>query len=169
MRIDIRFLPAALLVGAFLAAGAPPGQKTGAVKKAPDLTPLVRVDLLKALPPEPAAPLRDIFSPGRGAVAAPETVETPDAPEAPSGEEPGVEAPPEAAPEEPLLELAYLGYVTSGRKIVALVISEGQALAVAEGEEIVPGVKVEKIVPDRIDVMGPGGKKMSVPIQGEQP
>ncbi len=169
MRIDIRFLPAALLVGAVLAAGAQPGQKAGAGKKAPDLTPLVRVDLLKIPPPEPAAPIRDIFSPGRGVVAAPEAVETPEAPEAPAGEEPGVEAPPEAAPEEPLLEIAYLGYVISGRKIVALVISEGQPLAVAEGEEIVPGVKVEKIGPDRIEVTGPGGRKMSVPIQGEQP
>jgi hypothetical protein len=168
MRIDIRFLPAALLVGAVLAAGAPPGQKAEAGKTAPDLTPLVRLDLLKALPPEPAAPIRDIFNPGR-AVAAPEAVETPDATQAPAGEEPGVEAPPEAAPEEPLLELAYLGYVTSGRKIVALVISQGQAMAVAEGEEIVPGVTVVKIGPDRIEVTGPGGKKMSVPIQGEQP
>jgi hypothetical protein len=167
MRCEIRSLPAVILVGALLAAGASVGEKADAVKK-PDPAPLVRVDLLKALPPEPAAPLRSIFSPGR-AVAVPEAVRLPDASAVPAGEERGLEAPPETAPEQPASDLAYVGYVRSGRKVVALVISEGQALAVAEGEEIVPGLKVEKIGPDRIDVVGPDGKRMSVPIQGEQP
>ena len=53
--------------------------------------------------------------------------------------------------------------------MVALVFSDGLALAVAEGEEVFPGVRVEKIRPDRIDVVGSGGKRTSVPIQGEQP
>jgi hypothetical protein len=167
MRYEIRSLPAAILVGALLAAGASPGEKADAVKK-PDPVPLLRVDLLKALPPEPAAPIRSIFSPGR-AVAAPEPVRAPDPSAAPAGEEPGVEAPPETAAEQSAPDLAYIGYVRSGRKVVALVISEGQAVAVAEGEEVVPGLKVEKIGPDRIDVVGPDGKRRSVPIQGEQP
>ncbi|HEX2695473.1 MAG TPA: hypothetical protein VHP61_06940, partial [Acidobacteriota bacterium] len=90
-------------------------------------------------------------------------------PKAPAGEEPGLKAPSETALDKPAFGLTYLGYVKSGRKVVALVISGGQALAVAEGEEIVPGQKVEKIGLDRIDVVGPGGTRTSVPIQGEQP
>ncbi len=168
MRCSIRSLPAAILALAILASGASAGERVGGENKKPDLAPLVRVDLLKALPPEPAAPIRDIFRPGR-AVAASEPAVAPEAPAAPDRQEPGLEAPPEKAPEEPELDLAYVGYVTSGRKVVALVISAGQALAVAEGEEIVPGLKVEKIGPDRIEVVGPDGKRTSVPIQGEQP
>ncbi len=161
MRNDAHLLPAAILVAALCAAGAP------AVKK-PDQAPLVRLDLLKTRPPEPAAPIRDIFSPGR-AVAAPEAAAAPEDIETPPGEDLGVEAPPEGAPEPSAPDLTYLGYVTSGRKIVALVISGGQALAVAEGEEIVPGLKVARIAPDRIEVTGPGGKRTRVPIQGEKP
>ena len=158
MRCEFHPLPAAILAAVFLAAGV-------AAAKKPDHSPLVRMDLLKALPPDPAAPIRDIFSPGR-AVAAPEII----APgEIPAGEESDVEGTPTAAPGEPALDLAYIGWVTSGRKVVALLITEGQTLAVVEGEEIVPGLKVDKIGPDRIEVIGPGGKRTSVPVQGEQP
>jgi hypothetical protein len=168
MRCEIRSLPAAILVAAFLAAGVSAGEKAVVEKKPPDPTPLVRADLLKVLPPEPEAPIRDIFSPGR-AVAAPEPISASKVPEAPAGKEPGLETPSETAPLEPVLDLTYIGYVRSGRKVVALVISERQAVAVAEGEEIVPGLKVEKIGLDRIDVVGPDGKRTSVPIQGEKP
>lgn len=167
MRCELRSLPAAILVAALLAAGVSADEKAGAGKK-PDLTPLVRTDLLNPLPPEPAAPIRDIFRPGQ-AVAAPMPVGAPEVQEAQVGEEPGLEAPTETAAEEPALDLTYIGYVTSGRKIVGLIILEGQALAVAEGEEVVPGVKVASISPDRIEVVGPDGKRTSVPIQGEQP
>lgn len=168
MRCEIRSFPAAVLVGALLAAGAPAEQRAGAAKKAPGTDPLVRMDLLKSLPPQPAAPLRSIFSPGLAA-AAPEPVPEPDDSADATGQEPGLEAPQETAPAQPVLDLVYLGYVRSGLRIIALVFSEGQSLAVAEGEEIVPGLKVEKIGPDRIEVTGPDGKRTSVPIQGEQP
>lgn len=167
MRNDIRHLPIAVLVATLGVAGASAGEKAGAGKK-PDTAPLVRMDLLKVVPPEPSAPIRDIFSTGR-AVAAPEAVTASDDLVTPIEGGLGVEAPPEGAREPSAPDLTYLGYVTSGRKIIALVISEGQALAVAEGEEIVPGLKVARIAPDRIEVTGPDGKRTSVPIQGEQP
>jgi hypothetical protein len=163
MRCKLRPLPVAILAGIFLAAGVAAEEKADAAKK-PAPPPLVRVDLLKTHPADPAAPIRDIFSPGR-AVAAPESV----APDIPDGEESGLEGSPDAVPEKSALDLVYIGWVTSGQKVVALVISEGQTLAVIEGEEIIPGLKVDKIALDRIEVIGPGGKRTSVPVQGEQP
>jgi hypothetical protein len=53
--------------------------------------------------------------------------------------------------------------------MIALVIFEGQAMAVSEGEEVLPGVKVEKVAPDRIDLIGRDAKRSSFPLQGEQP
>lgn len=168
MRCDLRLLPAAALLAAALAAAGAPALKNADTAKKPDPAPLVRMDLLGVPPAAPAAPLRSIFSPGR-AVAAPESVRPTDVPVAPDGKEPGLETPAGAPPEQPAFDLTYIGYVRSGRKVVALVISEGQALAVAEGEEVVPGLKVDKIGSERIEVVGPDGKRMSVPIQGEQP
>jgi hypothetical protein len=168
MRCDVRLLPAAVLLAAALSAAGPPALKKAEAAKNPAPAPLVRMDLLGVPPAEPAAPLRSIFSPGRG-IAAAEPARPTDVPAAPDGQEPGLEAPSKKAPEQPALNLTYIGYVRSGRKVVALIISEGQALAVAEGEEVVPGLKVEKIDPDRIEVVGPDGKRTSVPIQGEQP
>lgn len=163
MRCELRSLPAAVLAGILLAAGIAAGEKPDAAKK-PAPPPLVRMDLLKIRPADPAAPIRDIFSPGRAVVPA-ESVAVPDIPD---GKEPGLAGSPEAVPKEPVLDLVYIGWVTSGRKIVALVILEGQTVAVVEGEEILPGFKVEKIGPDRIEVVGPDGKRTSVPVQGEQ-
>jgi hypothetical protein len=168
MRCDIRLLTAAVLLAAALStAGAPSLKKADAAKK-PDPAPLVRLDLLGVPPAEPAAPLRSIFSPGR-AVAAPESVPPTEVPEATDEDKAGLETPTGTLIEQPAIDLAYIGYVRSGRKIVALVVSDGLALAVAEGQEVFPGVKVEKIGPDRIEVVGPDGKRMSVLIQGEQP
>lgn len=163
MRSERFPLPAAVLAGVLLAAGIAAGEKPAAAKKAAS-PPLVRMDLLMSRPADPAAPIRDIFSPGR-AVAPTESVAVPDISE---GEEPELAGSPEAAPKEAALDLVYVGWVTSGRKIVALVISEGQTMAVVEGEEIVPGLKVDKIGPDRIEVISPDGKRTSVPVQGEQ-
>ncbi len=163
MRYERFPLSAAVLAGVLLAAGVAAGEKPDAAKK-PAPPPLVRMDLLMTRPADPAAPIRDIFSPGR-AVAPTGSVAVPDIP---GGEEPGLAGSPEAVPEEPVLDLVYIGWVTSGHKIVALIISEGQTIAVVEGEEIVPGLKVDKIGPDRIEVVGPDGKRTSVPVQGEQ-
>jgi hypothetical protein len=168
MRCDFRLLPAAILLAAVLIPAAAPAQKKADAAKKPDPAPLVRVDLLGVPPAEPAAPIRSIFSPGR-AIATPEPVPPAEISDAPVEDGAGLETPEGASPEQPASDLAYVGYVRSGRKVVALVISGGQALAVAEGEEVVPGLKVEKIGPDRIEVVGPDGKRMSVPVQGEQP
>jgi hypothetical protein len=170
MRYRSFFRPAAALVAAVLAAVLAFAQdKVAATKKAPP-APLVRLDLLAAqeAAANPAAPLRDLFSPGRASPAS-EPVEMPGDTEASADDEAGLEGTEGTAPEPPALDATYIGYIRSGRGIIALIVTGGQAVAVAEGEEIVPGQKVERIAPDRVEVVGPDGKRTSVPIQGEQP
>ena len=67
------------------------------------------------------------------------------------------------------LDLRYIGYVRSGKKIVALVIFQGEALAVAEGEMIVEGITVKKIGTEELEVIGPDSKTSMFSLEGERP
>ena len=67
------------------------------------------------------------------------------------------------------LNLRYLGYVLSGRKIVALIVFEGEALAVVEGDVIAEGYTVGRISPEKIEVAGPDSKPIMFTIEGEFP
>lgn len=67
------------------------------------------------------------------------------------------------------LDLRYIGYVRSGTKIVALVIFQGEALAVAEGELIAEGITAKKIGLQEIEVMGPNSKISMFSLEGELP
>lgn len=67
------------------------------------------------------------------------------------------------------LDLRYIGYVRSGTKIIALVIFQGEALAVAEGEMITEGITVKKIGLEEIEVLGPDSKSSMFLLEGELP
>lgn len=67
------------------------------------------------------------------------------------------------------LDLRYIGYVRSGTKIVALVIFQGEALAVAEGEMIADGITVKTIGLEEIEVIGPDSKPSMFSLEGELP
>jgi hypothetical protein len=67
------------------------------------------------------------------------------------------------------IDLRYMGYVRSGTKIVALVIFQGEALAVAEGEMIAEGITVNKIGLEEIEVIGPDAKTSTFLLEGELP
>jgi hypothetical protein len=67
------------------------------------------------------------------------------------------------------LDLRYIGYVRSGKRIVALVIFQGEALAVAEGEMIAEGITVKKIGLEEIEVVGPDSKSSMFLLEGELP
>ena len=127
---------------------------------------LVRMDLLASAPAEANPPLRDIFKPRGPSLAMENRGSEAVVPESPAG----LLRPSEASiPAKPALNLVYIGYIRSARTMIALVIADGQAAAVAEGEEVFPGVTVVKVTPDRIDLSGPGTETSSVPLQGEQP
>jgi len=67
------------------------------------------------------------------------------------------------------LNLRYLGYVLSGRKIVGLIVFKGEALAVVEGDLITDGFTVGRISPEEIEVLRPDSKPVMFSIEGEFP
>ncbi len=67
------------------------------------------------------------------------------------------------------LDLRYIGYVRSGNKIVALVIFQGEAIAIAEGEMIVEGITVKTIGLEEIEVIGPDSNTRMFSLEGELP
>jgi hypothetical protein len=127
---------------------------------------LLRKDLLAMPPAEAAAPLRDIFRPGSGSLREPvESIEAHRA--TPSGQS-GNAAPGSMVTPSLSFVLDYIGYIRSSHKIIALIILDGQARAVVEGEEILPGVKVSKVGPEFLEVSGPSAGKMKFSRQGEE-
>ena len=70
---------------------------------------------------------------------------------------------------EEYLDLRYIGFVRSGQRMVALVIFQGEALAVAEGELIAEGITVKKIEVEEIEVVGPDSKSSTFLLEGELP
>lgn len=63
--------------------------------------------------------------------------------------------------------LRYIGYIDSGHKMVALVIFEGEAIAVEKGEKISSQYAVEEITTESIKIIGPSGEKKKIPLEGE--
>ena len=123
---------------------------------------LIRKDLLTIKKDAPKRPRRNIFSP-RGIVVTEEDVSSLISPrdfeeqDAATGEEmPFTE-----------MSLRYIGYVDTGERIVALVIFEGEAVAVEEGEMISEQYKVGKVTRDKLNIIGPGGEIKEFPLEGE--
>lgn len=67
------------------------------------------------------------------------------------------------------LGFRYIGYVKSGQKITALILFEGEALAVDVGEEIAEGVSISKITLEAVTVIGPDQEPQTFPLEGETP
>jgi len=127
-------------------------------------TSFIRMDLLRAeKKPLPAAP-RSIFTAGRTAypdidsARLEEDIERIEESSGIQREQPGE-----------FLDLRYIGYVRSGTKIVALVIFQGEALAVVEGEMLAEGITVKSIGLEDIEVLGPDLKSSLFSLEGELP
>lgn len=159
MNADRFVLLAALL--AMLGADKPNGKTA-----APAVPSLIRKEWLKP-PAGPAAPpRRDIFSPQGGAFVDPERRPDP-------AVRPGAKPAADKSVEEeaqPTLALRYLGFsrVVASKKIVALVLVDGQAAAVEEGEAVGAGYKILKITSKEIEVQGPDGRSLTFPREGAE-
>jgi len=68
----------------------------------------------------------------------------------------------------PSLNIRYIGYIHSGDRIVGLIIFEGNALAVENGEMISAGVKIGKITPEEIEIIGPDSEIRKYSLEGEK-
>lgn len=163
-------LGAILLCGPFSS-----GQSRKKASDAPavDLSrPLIRKDLLKCPEGDAPPPLRDIFAPmtfsrqeapAAAPSAAPAREETQRHDLSSDG---SVQA--EAEPVPPSIDLLYIGYIQSAQKRIGLIVFEGQPMAVAEGEQISPDIRVAKVTEAQIEIIGPDTQKTSFSLQGEE-
>ncbi|MGD2246464.1 MAG: hypothetical protein PVI11_07965 [Candidatus Aminicenantes bacterium] len=142
-------------------------QKQKKNEEKPDPPSLIRMDLLVFEEKKLDPPKRNIFTPQSAGWQEPE---------GPGGlverNLAGLKGAEAVAQEEPLvgsLGLRYIGYVKSGEKITALILFEGQALAVDEGEMIAEGVNVLKISIEEIEVVGQDQEPQKFPLEGETP
>ena len=146
----------------------PPSQK-----EIPDQelrTSYIRKDLLynpageEDMPP----PLRNIFSPRRpGSPGAGGNYSgiAPNNPEVDTSEDEI-----EAAEEDfsVVLDIRYIGHIRSQVRTVALILFEGEAMAVKAGEIIAEDVRIVKITPTEIEYMGPDSLTKTVTLEGEE-
>lgn len=123
---------------------------------------LIRKDLLVKKARDMAGPRRNIFAPQAS-------------PRQDLFEEQAAESNPQAAEARlkesapaALMSLRYIGYIVSPLKIIGLVIFEGEALAVEEGETLSEEIKVGKITPEEIEIVGPGATSRKFPLEGEK-
>ncbi len=68
----------------------------------------------------------------------------------------------------PLLEslnFIYSGLIFSGQKALALILIDGQALALAEGEEIIPGLRLDKITPEEVLIRDSQGNSRKIKVK----
>jgi len=128
---------------------------------------LIRKDLLALDVKKLDPPKRNIFTPN--STGGQEIGEFEDMNKRQQAELQNIEALDAERPSVRALGLRYIGYVKSGQKITALILFEGEALAVDVGEEIAEGVSISKITLEGITVIGPGQKPQMFPLEGETP
>ena len=156
---------AAIVLAAAVFAG---GQKPAPAAKKPAKAagPLVRLDLLAAVRSGPTPFFRDIFLPqgpgSEGPAATPVVLG--------GSIRPGI-VPAEENPAEgvaPLPAVRYVGFVRSQGRFLALVLVDGQAAALAEGESAGAAGKVIKITAAEIEIQGADGKSQKFALEGER-
>ncbi len=68
------------------------------------------------------------------------------------------------------INLRYIGfieYTKSSQKITALIILEGQPMAVVEGEVVFEGMRIGKISPQELEVIMPDSTTRKFSLEGE--
>jgi hypothetical protein len=130
---------------------------------------LVRMDLLNFPQGETSPSKRNIFAPAissaRPAVAGVPAAGLPEAPF--QAEQEGTPAAQEQPPPTLTVNLRYVGFVVSSHRFVALIILEGQAVAVVEGEVVAEGLRIGKITPEEIEIVLPDSSVRKYSLEGE--
>jgi hypothetical protein len=130
---------------------------------------LIRMDLLRVQRGEAVVSKRNIFAPGTSLPAPVRAdIEEP-SPEAAAEQ---IETQGEEAQAPPVLNinLRYIGFIEysrSSRKITALIILEGQPMAVVEGEVVWEGIRIGKISPQELEVIMPDSTTRKFSLEGE--
>lgn len=66
------------------------------------------------------------------------------------------------------LEIEYIGNITSGEKIVALIILEGDVLTVEKGDVIGEGLRIGEVTSLAVEIIGPDLEIRKVYLRGER-
>lgn len=129
---------------------------------------LVRKDLLEREAGPLKPPLRNIFAPGRPG-SGPDGSGIPGAGtdedvigEAAQGQDASAGDDLAAVP-----ALRYIGYISSSERTVAVVIIDGEAMAVKQGDLAGDGVTIMKITPEEIVFQGYDAVSRTVSLEGE--
>jgi hypothetical protein len=130
---------------------------------------LVRMDLLNFPKGETSPPKRNIFAPASSSARPPvAAVPTAGLPEAPfQSEQGGTPVSQEQPPATLTVNLRYVGFVVSSDRFVALIILEGQAVAVVEGEVVAEGLRIGKITSEEIEIVLPDSSVRKYSLEGE--
>jgi len=141
-----------------------------AQKAAEPEKPLLRIDLLQTLDRELKPPMRNIFSPEKaGAQTGQSNIPGLD-PSGLRGEDVSPTGGETDADQAAVtsINLSYKGFVRAGGRFVALVMYEGLAMAVLQGDFIAEGVEIGAITAEDIEVIGPSAERRKFPIEGDQ-
>jgi len=144
-----------------------PAPKKAAAK---EVKSLLRKDLLQIRKQEAAPPLRNIFAP-RAASSRPGDVAPPGRPlpamDSQAADESAATDETAEAPPVITIDLRYIGFIESRRRLVALVNFEGQAIAVVEGDIVGEGIRIGKVSRQQIEVVLPDSSTRTFSLEGE--
>jgi hypothetical protein len=76
---------------------------------------------------------------------------------------------PESAAVETSANVKYIGYVKSGKRVVALIILEGETYAVESGDVLETGMTIGEITPDDMEIFDKGSEPKRINLEGEWP
>lgn len=117
----------------------------------------IKKELMDRLKPEMAAVKRDPFRPVSSAgVRGPARRVVP------------AESEPQPVRQSSILEslnLSCSGVVTSGNKKMALILVDGQAITLAEGEELIPGIRLARIAANEVIFQDDRGNSRKVRVK----
>lgn len=73
----------------------------------------------------------------------------------------------DAAPPVIAVNLRYIGFIESAQRMIALVVFEGQAIAVVEGEVVGEGIRIGKITREQVEIVLPDSSTRLFSLEGE--
>jgi len=65
------------------------------------------------------------------------------------------------------VDLRYIGFIESPRRLVALVIFEGQAIAVVKGDVVGEDIRIGKVTRQQVEVVLPDSSTRTFSLEGE--
>jgi len=65
------------------------------------------------------------------------------------------------------VDLRFIGFIESPRRLVALVIFEGQAIAVVKGDVVGEDIRIGKVTRQQVEVVLPDSSTRTFSLEGE--